>query len=1126
MAMQALVMGFGGTGAHILTALKELIVLKHGSKPDSIRFLLFDTIADWRPGKTVQILGGTAEETVAKGSEEKTSLDPATEYFYLGDQGQDLKTHVYDLLAPTGSPEKFPHLKDWLHAPWLKVHVKGAALSIVEGAAQQRQIGRFAIFQNADRIIGKVGQMIRELSLHAGNAAVNIWLVGSAAGGTGAGCLLDAAYLTRKAAGSHDVTVTGVIALPDVYNDKPGISRARAYSMFRELDRLQGLGIDRGAAEASMEFTSRVFYDARKQIETRVPKGIFDDLFYAGRGCFREEDRISFFTSVASAIDPYLDQNSGPVLVQEAVNKTAPALSFGASRLYVPEETFADIFAWEEVEKYLRGLAAPDDNRYVYHGSPGDRQDNARSKVANLLPLFSDLLQRSEDREDQKRVYVRNRVTPQMIITEWYRFGGGSIAGMELNQAQKSAVILTYTNPYISFLEPDETKVAVADRETKSYKESSEAKGQKESQDDSRDRFAGHLDSLTKRYLDRAGGERSFEKGRRQVFEIISANLRKKVDDLVLEELRQSTKFTADLNNLKQGTTLTRLWVELQHALDDGGPLKKIEATIGQFVATLNEEEASRSQQPVDALNQLKTSKSSGFFSIGAWVDDYQKQAREECYEYIRWYQKRELMKDMQELVRSVINRFGQWARLMEQAFNGLVRSEPESALFVVKEKILKRELYGRLNRLGKNKSALISCERFDPRDPDLTMQGYRDELKRCVQVRGDETLADETLTGSRWEASVTDNDLPQLKLVISGMKGANSYGPETMGRIHQILHDQFRERMAGYLENKDIFDYLLYAQRTRDLSAAAIAQLLNEAAEVLLTGRGEEECRLVFRYPGDPEKVNLAEAIRASMGGMSGLIVKDSEQTHSDKNSITLLKLKKPDMDDIKNLNECIRDYLERQVDNISGETYHDTEVYRAQVYHAFRAELEAWYIERKFCRRMGMTAEEHQIPPRVVRLLDEPAMMQAFVHCLATGAVEKLRGQGWIWHDTQNDRDVTLVSWDDNPSADCIQAAVVFALQQREGRRGGLIPITLAAAKQSAVDTAKSKAKTRDEMLDEFRKNLDQFLKDHMVPDELNQAEIVRMRSRKERDGLRKVLDFYANPETVTTLQHRMDL
>src|SRR5215213_3981938 len=279
MAMQALVMGFGGTGAHILTALKELTVLKHGTKPESVKFLLFDTIADWRPGRTVKLLGGAAEEQIAKASEAKNSLDPASEYFYLRDHDPDLKTHVFDFLKPTGSPERYPHLKDWLNAPWLKLHVREANLSIVEGAAQQRQIGRFAMFQNADRVKNKIAQLINELAQQAKDTGVNVWVVGSSAGGTGAGCLLDAAYLTRLAVkdyGRRDIQLTGVIVLPDVYDDKAGISKARAYSLFRELNRIQGLGIGQTGEEASMEFTSRVFYDSKRLMVSSSEKGLFD----------------------------------------------------------------------------------------------------------------------------------------------------------------------------------------------------------------------------------------------------------------------------------------------------------------------------------------------------------------------------------------------------------------------------------------------------------------------------------------------------------------------------------------------------------------------------------------------------------------------------------------------------------------------------------------------------------------------------------------------------------------------------------------------------------------------------------------------------------------------------------
>ena len=135
MAMQALVMGFGGTGAHVLTSLKELSLLKHGKVPKTIKFLLFDTIADWKPGKSVQIVGGAAEERTAKSEDEAASLDPLTEYFQLADFAPDLPTHVFNYLDARRNPEAYPHLKDWLHAPWLGENVPKHQLAITIGAA-------------------------------------------------------------------------------------------------------------------------------------------------------------------------------------------------------------------------------------------------------------------------------------------------------------------------------------------------------------------------------------------------------------------------------------------------------------------------------------------------------------------------------------------------------------------------------------------------------------------------------------------------------------------------------------------------------------------------------------------------------------------------------------------------------------------------------------------------------------------------------------------------------------------------------------------------------------------------------------------------------------------------------
>ncbi|MCA1565903.1 MAG: tubulin-like doman-containing protein [Acidobacteria bacterium] len=1131
MAMQALVMGFGGTGAHILTALKELTVLKHGSKPDSVKFLLFDTIADWEPGGTVKLSGGAAEEKIAQAREKKNSLDPATEYFYLRDHDPDLKTHVYEFLKPTASHDRYPHLKDWLHAPWLKLHVREANLSIVEGAAQQRQIGRFAMFQNADRVKNKVAQLINELAQQARSTYVNVWVIGSSAGGTGAGGLLDAAYLTRLAVkgSGRDIQLTGVIVLPDVYNDKSGISKARAYSLFRELNRIQGLGIGQTGEEASMEFTSRVFYDSKRLMVSKREKGLFDRMFYLGHECNRDEQRDDFFASVASAIDPYLDENSGPVLLQEAVNETSPALSMGASRLYVPEETLADIFAWEQVETYLNRLAAPNEEREgildIYSGSPSDREESANSKVKNLLALFGDLLDRADQRDDANRLYVQNTVTPEKIVTEWYQFGGGAIAGIQLSPSEKVAVQLTHVNPYISFTETDETKVPIADRVTKTYKENEKSKGLRESQEQSKARFAAQIDEISKKYTHAAGGERTFAKGLKQVLDIISAQLRGRVDRGIINELTQATYFVVDPDNPKQGTVLTRLRAEGQYAIS---ALRKIDEMVAKFIATLNEEAAFREQQPVSALNQLTTSKSPGFFGIiGTWVETYQQSARDECYEYIRWYQKRELIKNMQQLVRSVIKRFEEWQAVFDGALNSLVLQQPDSSLFSVRERFLKKELAGRLSRLGQNQSARISWEPepFDKLRPDVMMQGYREELKKCIYVSPETTLADEALAATRWEAVINKDGLPELRLAIS-LKTTFAYALQNLSDIHRNLHSYFRQRMNGSLEDRDIFDYLLYAQH-KGVGPDKIAKLLNDAAQVLINAKGTEECRLVFRDPIVPEKQNLATAIRAALGNNPTLKVNDSETTHSDKNSITLLKIKKPNLDDIEDLRSCRDQYIVMQTEQLRNDNKHDDEVNRSQVYHAFRAELEAWFIERRYCVQRRVSADAYQIPPRIVRLLDDPAMMQAFVHCLATGAIERDKEHGWVWHDTVNDEDVTLVSFKDKPGADIVQAAITFVLLQREGLKDSQRRINLEDALQSAVDIAKSKGKTRDAMLIDFGRKLDKFLGDNLRAAQKgkSRSEVQTALDKQERQGLQIVLDFYADPETRTALQHRME-
>jgi tubulin-like protein len=1129
MAMQALVMGFGGTGAHILTALKELTVLKNGRVPASIKFLLFDTIADWEPGKAVQILGGAAQEKLAAGSEKATSLDPATEYFYLADHDPDLKTYVFKRLSPAGEPDRYPHLKDWLHAPWLSQHVRQDRLNITEGAAQQRQIGRFAMFQNADRIKEKIGQLIRDLSQHAADSSVNIWVVSSAAGGTGAGCFLDAAYLTRLATNNLvDIKLTGVIVLPDVYSGMPGISRARAYSLLREMDRAQEQGIPESDryVEAGGLVSSRVSYDARSNLISRVNSKLFDDLFYLGQKCEREAQRISFFTSVANAIDPYLDEKSGPVLLQESVNESAAAAAFGAARLYVPVETFAEIFAWQQVETYLIKATAPVEEQgriiRVQSGSSPDRERRAQEKINNLLDLFRELLDRRLMSEDDNRKYATaDSFNPEKIVTGWYQFNpvGPGIAGESLNPPEARTIMLTYINPYYSFAQPEFDQVEGKERTTKTYKENQAAKGPNESQEKSRDRFAEELERATKNYTESRGGDLTFHKGCGLLFDKVSTLLRHKIDRLIMEELKGAGAFAQEATNPYEGTALARLLEEIRHML---GFARNIEEVVGQFVGFLNGVQGVQEQKKNEVLTELRSAKKSKIF--GTWVESEQVEAREGYSKYIQWLQKRHLLKDMQNVVSEVTLRLKDWERLISRIFDRLVFREAESALFAVKRQNIKN-LESRLYRAMINPSAIVGFES----NPEV-LKNYRDELDaRSTLVRNGLKLADVALADSKWEPEVGQDGLPQLKLKVGGeVNGV--YSPDTIDALHRDLHAYFRREIDLRLKNTDIFDYLLYLRRKHDIEPIDVVKTLYEKAKTLINAEGgKEECKLIYKDPQGEDKLGLAAMVQNELARVNqGGITRDPEKSHSDPHSITLLKVKKPNIDQITDLDNSRQEYEDLQIARPNGDAKHDDEVYRTQVYHPFRPEMEAFFIERRYFVGKGEQVARKHIPPRIVRLLENPAMMQAFVHCLATGAVKKVKGKGWIWNDTQNQQEVILIDDNDpdaDPEAGLIKAAIVFVLQQRDGRKSSTLPIALGAARQSVIDVAQQQSKNHSDMIEEWRTKLREAWQNNrlrefwgdFLPDNVGTL---------ERDSLTMIFDFYADEKTRTGLQHRMKL
>lgn len=279
-------------------------------------------------------------------------------------------------------------------------------------------------------------------------------------------------------------------------------------------------------------------------------------------------------------------------------------------------------------------------------------------------------------------------------------------------------------------------------------------------------------------------------------------------------------------------------------------------------------------------------------FAFGAWVENFQQAARDVCSDYIRWFQTYELMKDMTQFVLNVDHRLHEWERLLSQLFDALVRrewhyKEEASALFTVTQLHLKGRLEARLYRAARNRGVLISFGS----QPDPQMHGYQADLRRQSATG----LADELLNRSRWECDLTPEGMPTITLVVDSPDLIeHRYSTPNIRALPQEMYQLFHKRIEERLGNTDVFDYLIWLREHKDIQPATVANRLDAEATTLINAGGVPERRtLVYREPTGNNKKDLADHIALKLGTLEGI-----ERSASDRNAITLIKTKKPNLD------------------------------------------------------------------------------------------------------------------------------------------------------------------------------------------------------------------------------------
>jgi len=224
----ALVIGLGGTGVLTLRHLKaELLGSEQRKLPPQVRLVALDTVQEEKKSREGEVLLAAL----------KTELEPG-EYYWIGGD-------IYEYVRQVDRGEH-PHVSSWFQAAQYLRSLPRAAFTLQRGAGQLRQFGRVAIFKDVaapaqSAIYNIITRAISDIRGTGRFNSLDVYLVASVAGGTGAGMFVDIAYLVRQIAkfdARLGVTLRGFLVLPEAFSKIPGgikdSMRARAVACMRE----------------------------------------------------------------------------------------------------------------------------------------------------------------------------------------------------------------------------------------------------------------------------------------------------------------------------------------------------------------------------------------------------------------------------------------------------------------------------------------------------------------------------------------------------------------------------------------------------------------------------------------------------------------------------------------------------------------------------------------------------------------------------------------------------------------------------------------------------------------------------------------------------------------------------
>lgn len=308
MPRPALVIGLGGTGQWVLTYLKKtLLETYQGVIPEVVRLIAFDTM----PEPEAAARAGVAQQQKSEIRIGNVQLIPNQEFIPLVGNALDFSDEILQ--------GQHPHISSWFDVQYYRNRVMPTLWDLSAGAAQLRQFGRLALFMRAEVIWERLREKVQDLvRIVNEDNKLEIAIVASFAGGTGAGMFIDMGILARKLADEirGNEIIRGFFVLPYVFGtiarDRVQFEHmeARAFAVWRELDRFMSMGTAYGTHVLTymkgnpeleaVEVRARPF-DVCYIVDSRRPK----------RSLAGERPEDSVFPLIAEFIASVIDGKAG-----------------------------------------------------------------------------------------------------------------------------------------------------------------------------------------------------------------------------------------------------------------------------------------------------------------------------------------------------------------------------------------------------------------------------------------------------------------------------------------------------------------------------------------------------------------------------------------------------------------------------------------------------------------------------------------------------------------------------------------------------------------------------------------------------------------------------------------------